>query len=204
MISDEETFFLSHNREDKDYIRGVAASLRLIGANVWFDEWSIRPGDSIPSAIDEGLRAFETFVLAWSEAAADSRWVHQEMDAALTRWISDDSIRLVPLRLDSTPLPALISNLRYIDARDREAMRVARDLLGIESDTEFRLAVQDFIINAGLSFQEFWGVGVLVACPRCGTEPSRLKTWQATDYERDDEYAGVECSNCGWSDGGEI
>ena len=39
--------FLSHSAKDKPVVRDVAEPLRKDGLRVWFDEWEIRPGDSI-------------------------------------------------------------------------------------------------------------------------------------------------------------
>lgn len=205
-MPEEQTasIFLSHNAADKEYVRRLAAALAVTGAHVWFDEWTIRPGDSIPGAIDAGLAGFTTFGLVWSEAASKSRWVKTEMEAAVTRWIRDDRLRLVPILLDTTPLPPLLASIRYIDGTDGDHLRVTRELLGIESETAFRLAVQSFIDEAGLEFREFWGVGVLVACPRCGATPDNLEGWEAVDEHRDDRYVGARCKICGWSDGSEM
>ena len=41
--------FLSHSSKDKHIVRPLAERLRNDGLNVWFDEWSIRAGDNIPS-----------------------------------------------------------------------------------------------------------------------------------------------------------
>jgi hypothetical protein len=67
------SIFFSYNSDDKEYVRKLAAALAVTGAHVWFDEWVIRPGDSIPGAIDQGLAGFTTFALVWSEAASKSR-----------------------------------------------------------------------------------------------------------------------------------
>ena len=168
--------FLSHNAGDKSDVRRLAAAIAVTGARVWFDEWEIRPGDSIPGAIDQGLTQFNVFALAWSDAAATSQWVRTEMDAAVTRWVSDSMLRIVPVVLDRTPIPTLLASLRYVDATDGEYVRVARELLGIESDAEFRMAVQTFIDEAGLSFREFWGVGVWVANYYSARNPLRLSS----------------------------
>jgi len=46
---------LSHSSKDKTVVRVVAERLRADGLRVWFDEWEIRAGDSIPAKIEEGL-----------------------------------------------------------------------------------------------------------------------------------------------------
>jgi hypothetical protein len=35
--------FLSHNSKDKEFVRRLAAQLRLGGGDVWLDEWEINP-----------------------------------------------------------------------------------------------------------------------------------------------------------------
>jgi len=196
--------FLSYNAHDKDYVKSLAAALSMAGAHVWFDDWKIRPGDSIPGAIDEGLRNFDIFALVWSEAASRSQWVKREMESAVSRWIETPEIRLVPAILDATPLPAILRPIKYINGSDHNSPRVARELLGIESEAAFRLAVQRFIESAGLEFREFWGAGVYVACPRCGASSDQLEGWSGTDEERDDRYAGAYCKVCDWSEGSEL
>ena len=47
--------FLSHSSKDKAVVRPLAERLRADGLKVWFDEWVLKPGDSIPANIEEGL-----------------------------------------------------------------------------------------------------------------------------------------------------
>lgn len=204
MIEDSPRIFLSHNSADKEFVRSLAATLTLAGAQVWFDTWKIKPGDSIPTEIDSGLAGFDTFVLIWSTDAANSKWVKKERDAAINRWVNEETYRFVPVRLDETPLPTILGSTAYIDATDQDHVRVTRELLGIASDLDFLQAVQEFISNSGIEFQEFYGAGVYICCPNCGTPARDLKPWQAIDERRDDTYAGVRCPNCNWDDGGEV
>lgn len=39
--------FLSHSAKDKAVVRDVPERLRKDGVRVWFDEWVLKPGDSI-------------------------------------------------------------------------------------------------------------------------------------------------------------
>ncbi len=74
--------FLSHNTVDKDRARSVGAHLTLSGVDVWFDEWEIQASDSIPGKLNEGLAAFDAFVILWSANANRSNWVRQELHTA--------------------------------------------------------------------------------------------------------------------------
>jgi hypothetical protein len=51
-VSFTHDVFLSHIAKDKAVVRPLAERLRKDGLKVWFDEWEIRPGDSIPAKID--------------------------------------------------------------------------------------------------------------------------------------------------------
>ena len=58
--------FLSHSAKDKAVVRPMAERLRADGLKVWFDEWEIKPGDSIPAKIEEGLEHSRVLVLCMS------------------------------------------------------------------------------------------------------------------------------------------
>ncbi|MFI6485100.1 toll/interleukin-1 receptor domain-containing protein [Nonomuraea sp. NPDC050663] len=197
--------FLSHNHGDKPIVRVLAAQLRLVGADVWLDEWEILPGDSIPGAVEAALMAADTVLIIWSENASSSRWVGTEMATAITRHHNDGSVRLIPVRLDGTPLPGLLQHLRWVEMPDdSSAVAVVQKIMGFGTRAEVVRAVQEAIDESTLRYKYFPGFGVAVGCPRCGVEVDLLEHTHAIDYERDDEYAGVRCTACGWQDGGEI
>ena len=74
----EYDVFLSHSSKDKAVVRGVAERLRKDGLRVWFDEWVLKPGDSIPAKIEEGLEHSRVLVLCMSANAFGSDWAQLE------------------------------------------------------------------------------------------------------------------------------
>src|SRR5438034_517243 len=66
--------FLSHSAKDKAVVRSLAERLRQDGLKVWFDEWVLKPGDSIPAKIEEGLEHSRVLVLCMSANAFGSDW----------------------------------------------------------------------------------------------------------------------------------
>ena len=70
--------FLSHSSQDKDVVRDIANRLKSDGVRVWFSDWEIRPGDSIPAKIEEGLENSRVLVLCMSKAAFGSDWAQWE------------------------------------------------------------------------------------------------------------------------------
>jgi hypothetical protein len=82
------------------------------GEDVWFDEWEIRPGQSLTGGIEEGLAGSDAFILVWSGAAHASRWVGTELRAYIRRRVDDNSLLVIPLMLDRTPLPVLVADFQ--------------------------------------------------------------------------------------------
>lgn len=49
--------FICHASEDKeDFVRPLAEALRQENVEVWYDEFTLRLGDSIRRSIDKGLK----------------------------------------------------------------------------------------------------------------------------------------------------
>src|SRR5271169_3499124 len=73
--------FLSHSAKDKAVVRPLAQRLRKDGLKVWFDEWVLKPGDSIPAKIEEGLEHSRKLVLCMSASAFGSDRAQLEVGA---------------------------------------------------------------------------------------------------------------------------
>jgi hypothetical protein len=202
--SGQHKIFLSHNAKDKELARTLGGQLRLAGADVWFDEWEIRAGDSVPGKLDAGLSAFDVFVLLWSAHASRSQWVRNELEVAITRRIGGTDTRIIPVLLDETELPAMLSHLRFIRLDDKAAVgKATMEILGLPAQRDLIKALQSGLNSLGLDHTEFWGVGVLFGCPSCGAGLNAITGWQSTDDEHDRNYVGARCKECGWEDGSE-
>jgi len=76
--------FLSHSAKDKAVVRPLAERLRADGVKVWFDEWVLKPGDSIEknqsktAQIEEWLERSRVLVLCMSVKAFGSDWAQLE------------------------------------------------------------------------------------------------------------------------------
>ena len=119
--------FLSHASEDKeDFVEPLARELAEMGVAPWLDIWEIRPGDSLVKKLfEEGLDTVDAVIVVVSASSAAKPWVREELDAAVVRRITS-SVRLIPVRLDGTPIPAPIQHLVWITAdRTPEGIRKA-------------------------------------------------------------------------------
>jgi hypothetical protein len=103
--------FLSHSSKDKAVVHALAERLRSDGLRVWFDEWEIRPGDSIPSKIEEGLEHSRVLILYMSAHAFGSDWAQLEAGTFRFRDPLNKERRFIPLRLDDAPIKGSLAKL---------------------------------------------------------------------------------------------
>ena len=103
--------FLSHSAKDKAVVRELAARLKKDDIRVWLDEEQIRPGDSIPAKIEEGLEHSRVLVLCISANAFGSDWAQLEAGTFRFRDPLNRERRFTPLRLgEALPSKALQRN----------------------------------------------------------------------------------------------
>ena len=79
--------FLSHNFKDKPVVEQVALRLKNIFGqeNVFYDSWSIQPGDGIIDKMNEGLSICKYFFYFVSANSLTSAIVKMEWQNALFR-----------------------------------------------------------------------------------------------------------------------
>jgi len=109
--------FLSHSAKDKAVVRPLAERLRTDGLKVWFDEWVIKPGDSIPAKIEAGLEHSRVLVLCMSANAFGSDWAQLESHTFRFRDPLNNERRFIPLRLDDAPIKGSLAQFLYINWR---------------------------------------------------------------------------------------
>ena len=98
--------FLSHSAKDKAEVRPLAERLRKDGLKVWFDEWVLKPGDSIPAKIEEGLEHSRVLVLCMSANAlgSDGRRLERSTAGRATPPFRD------PANADRSFIPLLLAD----------------------------------------------------------------------------------------------
>jgi hypothetical protein len=116
--------FLSHSSKDKAVVRTVAERLRKDGLKVWFDDWEIRPGDSIPAKIEEGLE--HSRVLACPAEASARR---REIGPFRFRGPLNKERCFIPLRLDDAPIKGSLAGRVPIAHLSTLGAQVLKDLL---------------------------------------------------------------------------
>jgi hypothetical protein len=91
--------YLAHASEDHETLaRPLAEKLMANGIEVWFDEWEIRPGDSLRRKMEAGLANCTHFVVLLTPHSLHKPWVETEVDAGFVRAVSGDA-RFIGLRM---------------------------------------------------------------------------------------------------------
>ncbi|MEK4879507.1 MULTISPECIES: TIR domain-containing protein [Paenibacillus] len=87
--------FISHASEDKeDFVRPLADELVKLGVNVWYDEFSMKWGDSLRRSIDMGLANSKYGVIVLSTSFINKRWPAYEVDGLVAREIEGEKVIL--------------------------------------------------------------------------------------------------------------
>lgn len=108
--------FLSHNHADKPVVEAVAIKLaQIFGEDqVFYDSWSIKPGDGIIDRMNKGLEAPDVVFFFVTQKSLASEMVSLEWQSAIYA-ATKGKTRIVPIRLDSSNMPAVLSQTLYID-----------------------------------------------------------------------------------------
>lgn len=188
--------FISHNQANKDLARLLGTKLVEQGQDVWFDEWKLRPGDSITGGIEAGIADAAVFVLIWSEHAKKSNWVNAELRAMLVRRIADAGLRIVPVMVDDTPLPLLVADYKGFKLqRARDLDQVAREIAGQGPALDQIGLIQKRLLT--LVVEEFPASDAIrsMFCPRCASR--RLIPGLFTDPMGGEQIYEIVCAECG-------
>jgi hypothetical protein len=128
--------FLSHNSKDKPVVEQVALKLKEIYGqnNVFYDSWSIQPGDGIVDKMNEGLNNCKYFFFFISSNSLNSNMVKMEWQNALFK-AAQKRIQFIPIRMDNSAMPTLLTQSLYIDLYAKGLDVVIRQIVDVISGT---------------------------------------------------------------------
>lgn len=136
--------FLSHNCKDKPVVRQIAQTLESVYGqeNVFYDEWSIQPGDSIIENMNQGLEKCKYFFFFVSQNSLVSNMVKLEWQAALIK--INSSLKFIPVRLDDSIMPAIIAPTLYIDLYTHGLDVAERQIIDVINGVNTYRSVNEF------------------------------------------------------------
>lgn len=114
------SIFLSHNSDDKEFVRRLADDLCRAGVTVWVDEAEIRIGDSIIGKIGEGIHGCNYLGVVLSPSSVASPWVMEELRTALHYQVAMKGKTVLPLLYKHCEIPPFLVDKLYGDFTEPE------------------------------------------------------------------------------------
>ena len=133
---DYTQLFISHASADKAFVDRLVEDLAQNGIEAWYDKFEIQLGDSVPGKINEGIANAKYFAIVLSPDSVVSKWVTEELNAALMKQVASSGTFLLPLMLRDCEIPPLLAHRRYADFRTNydSALLELLGVLGINKD----------------------------------------------------------------------
>lgn len=182
--------FISHASEDKErFVRPLARALHSLGVSVWYDEFSLRPGDSLSRSIDQGIADSRFGVVVVSPAFISKPWPDYELRGLVTREIAQGA-RIIPVwhgvthqdvcRFSPSLADKVAVKTEGLDALDvaLQILRVVRpDIYEKHPRAELaRMASGEAIAELQESLESLREQLAEFQCPTCGAPLSERKS----------------------------
>lgn len=139
--------FFSHTSADKPLIEPIAIQfLQVFGQeNIFYDSWSIQPGDGIIDKMSEGMSKCKFFFFFVSKRSLDSKMVQLEWQNMLMKASSNRDIKFIPVKLDDCMMPAILLQTLYIDIYGKGMEFATRQMVDVVNGINtFNLGIQKF------------------------------------------------------------
>ena len=119
---------LSFAGEDRGVVELIAAELKSRGVTVFYDRYEVANlwGRDLYVHLDEVYRKRARYCLMFlSKSYASKLWTTHERRSAQARAITEKGEYLLPIRLDDTEIPGILSTVGYIKTADFSAGQIA-------------------------------------------------------------------------------
>ena len=91
--------FISHASEDKaSFVQPLAERLQRLAVRVWYDRFTLVPGDPLSESIGEGLSQSRCGLVVISPNFLKKPWTKYELSGLINRFV-EDKMRLIPIWL---------------------------------------------------------------------------------------------------------
>lgn len=156
--------FLSHNHKDKAVVEQIAIRLREIYGQekIFYDSWSMQPGDGIIDKMNEGLGKCELFLFCVSKNSLQSNMVKLEWQNAVMKATSGNT-KIVPIKLDDCLMPPILTQSLYIDLLGQGLEIALRQIVDVSKGRNtYNKGPKEFSNLRAYTYRE--GDSVIVEC----------------------------------------
>lgn len=104
------TIFLSHNHNDKPFVRELASYLRDYGIDMWVDEGEMKIGDSLIEKVGKPIKENAFVGVVISRHSVISSWVEKELQIAFQREIREERVVVLQILIDDSELSIFLTD----------------------------------------------------------------------------------------------
>lgn len=111
--------FLSHAHVDKEVVNRLHRWMtEAAGIPVWYDATQLPPSAMIGTVLPDAVLQCRGMIIALSKSSLQSGWVQEEYNAAILQRAAFRDYRIIPIRLDDSPVPHFLQTTKWIDLTD--------------------------------------------------------------------------------------
>ncbi len=127
--------FLSHTHADKLHVDPIAQRLAAAFGenNIFYDSWSIQPGDGVVDKMSEALARCRFFFFFVSKKSLTSNMVKLEWQNAVLKSTKGET-RIIPVKLDDCLMPPILLQTLYIDFFNQGPENALRQMVDVISE----------------------------------------------------------------------
>jgi hypothetical protein len=191
LITKRWDVFISHAGEDKEAIaRPLADELRRRGYSVWYDEFTLRLGDSLRGSIDRGLAQSRYGVMVLSSHFFEKHWPAQELNGLAALEAGGEQVIL-----------PVWHRITHADVVRQSPILADRMAVSTDHGLEAVVAAIEHVLNPPLSedlneqLQEAQRGLEEYRCPTCGAPISTRSGVELSEHDS----GGYEDFECGFS-----
>ena len=141
----KKNVFISYNHagEAKSTISKLSSDLEKLGMKVWLDQNEIKPGESISSAIANGLEQASHILAVVGPNDNQSAWAAKELEMAKAK-----GKPIIPVMVNNATaqdLPESIADFLAVDASSQEGLRSVYKIF--DEQRSFWSRLKEYIVN---------------------------------------------------------
>jgi hypothetical protein len=124
--------FISYSHKDKQFVAALTDLLESKRLKVWYDDFSILPGDSIIEKLARGIENSKCFVVVLSPDFVRSGWCKSELSMAINLALGTKSkrrVKLLPVLYKKCNIPLYLRPYKYADLQTENFQKGFSEIL---------------------------------------------------------------------------
>lgn len=133
--------FISYTSIDEAIVEPIAQKIETVFGkeNIFFDKWSIQPGDGIIEKMNEGLKNCKFFFFFISKNSLEREMVKLEWQNAIMKMANKKGLKFIPVKIDNCIIPDILLQNLYIDYYGQGQDLCVRQMIDvIKGDNTYR------------------------------------------------------------------